>query len=327
MKITLKILTLIIFSSNLFSQSLSFYLENDFIGGYDKHYTNGFAIAYVNNTNKEDVKITDNKLYDFLYIIPTFSGDTKYNNSGLVFSHLTFTPHDIHKKEKITNDLPYAGVATFDFFVQKWNEKTLHQYMLTLGLVGPNTYAEEIQKEIHSVFGNNEPKGWDNQLKNDFIYNIAYTLAKKPYEKDINNKKIDITNSYKIDLGNYYRAIQVGSKIRLSKNFANNFNTIGRLIGINENLITNYNSFKNKKFAWALSYGLSYSYIDYFYINDFDKSYNNQKIKSVFTHVISAETIWKKYILSLTAKISNTNLNNDHPIKNNWAGINITYLF
>ncbi|QKJ23695.1 lipid A deacylase LpxR family protein [Poseidonibacter lekithochrous] len=327
MKIFLKIIAFTILTTNLFSQSLSLYLENDFIGGYDKHYTNGFAIAYVNNTNDEDVKITNNKLYDFLYKVPTFYGDMKYSNSGLVFSHLTFTPHDISKKEKITNDLPYAGVATFDFFVQKWNEKILHQYMLTLGLVGPSTYAKQLQKEMHSIFGNNDPKGWDNQLKDDFIYNAAYSLSTKPYTKDIGSKKFDITNTYKIDLGNYYRAIQVGSKIRISKNFANNFNTIGRLIGINENLITNYASFKNKKFAWALSYGLSYSYIDYFYINDYDKSYNNQKIKNVFTHIISAETIWKKYILSVTAKISNTSLNNDHPIKNNWAGLNITYLF
>ena len=45
----------------------------------------------------------------------------------------------------------------------------------------------------------------------------------------------------------------------------------------NENKLLNLDSKTTKDFAWAISYGLGYVYTDYFYVNDYDKSYELEK--------------------------------------------------
>ena len=36
-----------------------------------------------------------------------------------------------------------------------------HEYMLTLGAVGPSTNTDNFQKAYHQVSGNRDPKGWE----------------------------------------------------------------------------------------------------------------------------------------------------------------------
>jgi hypothetical protein len=42
----------------------------------------------------------------------------------------------------------------------------LDKLELDIGVVGPLSFAEEVQKGWHSMFGLHKPKGWDNQLEN-----------------------------------------------------------------------------------------------------------------------------------------------------------------
>jgi lipid A 3-O-deacylase len=38
--------------------------------------------------------------------------------------------------------------VTVDFILYKWEEDFFHQYMMTLGMVGPSSAAENFQKAI-----------------------------------------------------------------------------------------------------------------------------------------------------------------------------------
>ena len=327
MKLFLKALILLVFSINLHAQVFSTYLENDVIDGDDKHYTSGTAFTYLSDKDTNNSEKYNNKFYKLVSKIPTFHDDLKYQTLGITYSHLVFTPSNLHEKNKIVGDLPYAGVATLDFMIFKWDERLFHQYMLTLGLVGPSTKTSQLQEGFHDFLGGTAPQGWNNQLEDDFLYNFSYSFGYKAYRNKIGYNKVDLVNSFKIDVGNYTRAVQLGSVLRYGYNYPNNFNTVGRFIGGNEHKLLNLDSKTNKNFSWSISYGLAYSYIDYFYVNDYDKSFQNEKIENVLTQVVSLDGYFNSYVLSFVYKSSDLAFDNNNNQKNTWAGVNIAYLF
>ena len=327
MKLFLSLFITFIFSINLYSQSFSINLENDVVDGKDKHYTNGTSFMYLSDKDTNNLEKYDSKLFEYLTAIPTFSKDTKYQSFGISYSQLAFTPDDLERRDKVIGDVPYAGVITLDFSLFKWNKKLFHEYMLTVGMVGPSTKTEEFQTAYHHITGNTKPQGWNNQLKDDFLYNFAYAFGYKTLEKKFKYGKMDITNNIRADLGNYNRSVMIGSMLRYGNNYPNNFNTIGRLIGSNENNLLNIDSKTNKDFAWAISYGLGYTYTDYFYINDYDNSYELEKIKGTFTQLVSIDTFFDKLVLSFKFKTSKFIFTNENSTRENWGGVNLTYLF
>ena len=327
MKLFLKIMPLCLLSLSLNAEVISGFIENDVVNGEDKHYTNGAAFTYLSNKDTNNLDKYDNSFFNLVSKIPTFNNDTKYQTLGMTLSHLTFTPDDIKNKNKIINDLPYAGVVTVDFILYKWEEDFFHQYMVTLGMIGPSSAAENFQKVYHNITGNNESKGWNNQLKDDFLYNFSYAYGYKAFKHDFSYGKMDVINNFRLDLGNYNRAIMAGAVIRYGNNYPNNFNTIGKVIGANENKLLNLDSKSNKNFGWSVSYGLGYSYTDYFYITNYDKSYGLNKLKDTIVQVISYDTYFDNLVLSFTYKTSKFVSINNKSEYENWGGVSLAYLF
>lgn len=327
MKLFSKVILSSFLALNLNAEVFSVFLENDVIDGKDKHYTNGTYFTYLSNKDTNDSSKYNNSFFDLISKIPTFNNDTKYQTLGITYSHLAFTPNDLDKKEKITKDLPYAGVATLDFILYKWEEDFFHEYVLTLGAIGASTNTDGFQKSFHDAIGGEEPKGWDNQLKDDFLYNFSYAYGYKAFKHDFSYGKMDLTNNFGIDVGNYNRALMVGSMIRYGNNYPNNFNTVGRFLGVNENKLLNLDSKPNKNLGWSLSYGLAYSYTDYFYVTNYDKSYQLDKLKDSVVHVISLDTYLEDFVLSFSFKTSNFVRIDGKSERENWGGVNIAYLF
>ncbi len=327
MKNLLKLIVLTSFISTLNADSFSIFLQNDIIeNGKDEHYTNGVFINYLTDKDTNSKKYK-NSFYKTISKIPTFHKDTKYQSLGLTYSNLTFTPQNIKRKEKIENDLPYAGVNLIDLILYKWDDDFFHEYITTLGFVGPSTKTKQIQKEFHNITGHSNPNGWDNQLEDDFLYNFTYSYGHKTYKKDFKYGKIDVINNLRVNLGNYNRSLLLGSMFRYGNNYPDNFNTVGRFLGSNENKLLNLDSKINKDFAWSISYGLAYSYTDFFYVNDFDSSYKNEKIKDSITQVISLDAYLEKFIFSLSYKRNDLISSKNTNLEQTWGGITISYLF
>ena len=326
MKLFLKIAFMFILSLNLKAEVFSVFLENDVVDGQDRHYTNGSSFMYLSNNDTNDSS-KDNSFLNLISKIPTFNNNTKYQTLGLNYSQFAFTPSDLEKKEKIVGDLPYAGVIAIDFILYQWEEDFFHEYMLTLGAVGPSTNTDNFQKAYHQVSGNKDPKGWNNQLEDDFLYNFAYSYGFKMLKYDFSYGKMDVTNNLRLDVGNFNRAALVSSSIRYGNKYPNNFNTVGRFIGANENKLLNLDSKTTKDFAWAISYGLGYVYTDYFYVNDYDKSYELEKIKDTVMQVISLDTYFDSFVVTFTLKSSKFAVTNENSTRENWGGVNIAYLF
>src|SRR5690606_21326027 len=65
------------------------------------------------------------------------------------------------------------GVSLFDDTEHDgWRDvRGLH---MDVGLVGPGAGGKRIQRAVHDATGSDEPKGWDNQLRNEPFINLGY---------------------------------------------------------------------------------------------------------------------------------------------------------
>jgi hypothetical protein len=57
---------------------------------------------------------------------------------------------------------------------------------LTVGVVGPASFAEQTQKRIHEIVNADEPRGWNTQLKNEpGVSSLVKGLAFSRYSVEI----------------------------------------------------------------------------------------------------------------------------------------------
>ncbi|MEO6687110.1 MAG: lipid A-modifier LpxR family protein [Dyadobacter sp.] len=147
--------------------------DNDFYGKTDYYYTQGYNFEFVNPGLKK------NPLSHTLLRLK--NSRTKY---GISFEHYGFTPTSIKSNEILRNDRPFAGVIMLKSFAVSVD--TLHKSrlssVLSTGMLGPAAFAGKMQKKIHSWTGDQEPMGWQYQIRNEVVVN--YELN---YEKEIFN--------------------------------------------------------------------------------------------------------------------------------------------
>ncbi|MBV7479228.1 lipid A deacylase LpxR family protein [Pseudomonas sp. PDM31] len=154
------------------SDVLSLKLENDvFSGGDDGHYSNGLELA---STFKPQ---SDHWTQNIGSLIPGW-GPAGVDLAAYRFGHQIYTPDDIEQSELQPEDRPYAGLMYFGVSVfkntqlQGWRETG--ELDIDLGIVGPATGAEKIQRGVHHLTGSDEPNGWDHQLHNEPYVNVGF---------------------------------------------------------------------------------------------------------------------------------------------------------
>jgi lipid A 3-O-deacylase len=83
---------------------------------------------------------------------------------------------------------------------------------LKLGVVGPASQAENVQKDFHDLIGGDEPMGWDTQLPNEPIINVSYTVAHLLAEGSLGESaKWRIVPIASVGLGTYFTGVGVGT--------------------------------------------------------------------------------------------------------------------
>lgn len=194
--------------------AIAFTLENDLFGsGSDRHYTSGFQLSYISDTYHP-------KWIDSVAALVPFYRSSENMRFGVAIGQAIFTPSNISEEKLIESDRPYAGwlYSTFSLTSDgrsgSSDSPQLFRYAnavdITLGIVGPSAGAEETQKTVHKWVNTTEPKGWDNQLKDEFGFNIAYTrLWQYPL-----SKYVDITPQFGFSVGNIYTFASTGVMLR-----------------------------------------------------------------------------------------------------------------
>lgn len=195
-------------------------VENDIIAtGSDGHYTNGFELL---RSFQPDA---DHWSRRFAGAIPGWSGD-EMDNVAYRFGHQIYTPNEIERAELIEDDRPYAGllfagISLFSELQQDgWREtRGLH---LDVGMVGPGAGGKKLQRKVHKVTDSDEPRGWDNQLRNEPFVNIGYQ-KRWWLQQRFAGLELEYGPSVGGSVGNLYTYGSAGLGLRLGQGLARSF--------------------------------------------------------------------------------------------------------
>ena len=183
--------------SNDVSRTLSFQLENDFRFS-DRYYTNALKFNY---TEAGDDWWASALQFAALKIFADDASAQYYQSASL--GQEMYVGYDIKDPNPPLDDRPYAGWLYVSAGAHIATKNTLDSLSVSLGIVGPQSFAEDAQKLHHSVIGADKPMGWHNQIKNEPGIIIAYKHSQRLYEYALSdNFRTDFIGSLGANLGN-----------------------------------------------------------------------------------------------------------------------------
>jgi len=224
----------IIISSNARAEDLpeknlhtfSIYLENDYFAGKDGEYSNGLKLTWSSSIKDQYPKDVwpHRWLYPLVRHIPFEKYPDRKKNITFAFGQNIYTPEDIEAEEVVEDERPYAGITYLSLGFHSRLEREMDSIEVSLGLVGPNSYAEQCQKAVHRVFDDIQPKGWDNQLNNEPVLEIVYEHKKKIIQTGITGGfGQDLILNTGGGLGNALTYYNLGLAYRIGWNMPNDF--------------------------------------------------------------------------------------------------------
>lgn len=146
----------------------TFQFENDVFGNTDQHFTHGTRLAWMSPEGDVSGWIKEAASY-----VPLFDADAS-KHMVISLGQSILTPDDISQSALIVNDRPYAGWLYLGIGLVSVSGDWLDNLELDIGVVGPLSGAEAVQKTWHRSFGFQRPNGWDNQLRNEPGLLLAY---------------------------------------------------------------------------------------------------------------------------------------------------------
>lgn len=208
--------------------SFAIIFENDCFVDTDKAYTNGVFAALSMPWVKEGED--ENKDGDFVFSLTDrlsrVDGADRERRKSFAFGQAMVTPDNIDHDIPHPDDFPYAGFLTGKMTVQYQDDQTADSMGILAGMVGPSAQGEWAQKKIHRMIGVADPKGWEYQLKDEFLLNLSYMHKWKLYDTlTVSSGKtagIDLTVYSGADLGNLMTDVSVGGIVRVG-NGANKY--------------------------------------------------------------------------------------------------------
>ena len=195
-------------------------VENDVLTGSDNNYTNGIGLAWVSaDTTRYDEKDLVRRWGRFWSFLPFVGNDGYRTYAAWSLGQEMHTPDDIKLANPPADDQPYAGVLFLDSVIYAKGERATHAWQLRVGVVGPASLAEPVQKGFHKVIGADKPMGWSHQLPNEPILNLGYTgaylLAKGDWDKSLSWRIVPVVNA---GLGNYFTGLGAGLYAEVGRN-------------------------------------------------------------------------------------------------------------
>lgn len=175
-----------------------FNYDNDFFSALDFYYTQGYSFEIAATWLEKNPL---NKIF--------ITAGNSNNVYGLLFEQSGFTPTDITADEILYGDRPFAATIALKSFLSSTDtiNKSRFTSSLTLGMIGPAAFGDEMQTGIHKWIDDDIPMGWQYQIKNDVIINYEFG-----YEKQLINLRniLAVTSQSKVRLGTLNTNLSTG---------------------------------------------------------------------------------------------------------------------
>lgn len=299
--------------------SLTLALENDLFGaGTDEHYTHGTEISYVSDTYHP------NWLSDSASMLPFYESSSETRTVWSLGQQI-YTPADITKTEPQPNDRPYAGWLYTSLGLvtdRRAGSHYVDKLEFVLGLVGPNSGAESVQKTIHKWSGSKEPKGWDNQLGNEITFDMQY---QREWNLPLIDNNVDIVPRVAFTLGTARRDIGTGFSLRVGSGLDSDFGP-----PLIRPAAAGMQYFKPKQpFYWYLFAGAHGRYVEHNIFLDGNNDHDSPSVhKNSWVGEVQAGIVlgWENWRATLT-EIARTREFEHQPDPDEYGAIAISYRF
>jgi len=204
---------------------ISIQFENDFFGGgTDRHFTHGTRIECLTKPLEWIADGADK--------LPWFSAEAAIadpdealrGRASFSLGQSIFTPEDTTSEDLVADDRPYAGWLYFGLgIVANQGSRRYDKLELEIGMVGPYSFAEDVQTYWHSLFGLQVPQGWDNQLESEPGAVLYYEQARRYDRRTVLGLQVDMIPHFGGSLGNVFTYAAAGCTVRLGSNLQDDF--------------------------------------------------------------------------------------------------------
>ncbi len=156
-------------ADELAGPSVAIMQENDLVVRTDRHYTQGLKVVFLARESAADGAGWVARLAD---VSPSLGLKAEAYRYGLSLGQTIYTPTDITTRVLQPNDRPYAGLLQVSLLFQRrgltaGGTAVLDHLQLDMGVMGPESLAEQAQNTVHRLRNFGLAMGWDNQLKTE----------------------------------------------------------------------------------------------------------------------------------------------------------------
>lgn len=206
----------------------SFSWDNDMLTGTDNGYTNGLRLAWL-SPDIEQVhpcqRCIAGQLRDLLLTLSRAHDESSRHAFTISLQQLMVTPTDIESVEPQYDDIPFLGYLSGSLTLWNWDEKRITGYGALIGVVGPDSGAENTQKWAHKLTGSRTPNGWRNQLGSDTVWGIHAAHAQRWLDAQLlgSNLRHDSSWNVGIQYSSFISSAQLGVAWRFGRQLPANF--------------------------------------------------------------------------------------------------------
>lgn len=193
--------------------SVSVSVDNDDLFGRDYGYTHGLTV----NTNSKTDNNIDTYIPAPMQRIATYLllNDNSQKGWGASLGQKIWTPRNISQVDEQKNDRPYAGLLFVKMNLFEYSPILSNKYSLMLGVIGPQSLAESSQIAMHHIISATEPKGWQQQIKNQLVFSFAYERQNVIWRSESSqNRQYDLSMAWHANLGNFQNEVAFTNTVR-----------------------------------------------------------------------------------------------------------------
>lgn len=211
---------------NRTNNTFSLYFENDTFNQTDRHYTNGFKVTLISDVSGHQKSGPEQWIEKWTDNTPEIKGIGVKRDISFSLGQNIYTPVDIEQRDLIENDRPYAGISYLSLGFHSKRRERMDTLEIYAGIVGPHSYAEDVQKKVHDIVGSGNPGGWEHQLADEPVIGATYEQKRKLYKNQwASGLGYDVSLNFGGGLGNAYTYFNCGSSFRIGLNIPSDFGT------------------------------------------------------------------------------------------------------
>ena len=277
--------------------------DNDLLTGTDRGYTNGVRLSYLTDTADE----SDGRsakfarvLRDELRFLPGIGTADSKQAVSLSLRQFMVTPEDITVEDPQFDDIPYAGHLSLSGTLWSWNADTMTGFGAHIGVFGPESGAESVQKWVHKATGSDKPQGWGNQLGTDVVGGIQAAHGRKLLQAGQGGnieQRVSVIGSAL--LSSFRTSVKTGLVWQLGRHLPMNF--VPDYAGTSSTIALP-GSFNDSGSSWSVYVGLGVEYLGYSYIDDNARAYRFDEGPLIGQLGLGATWQWDHLLAAVTLR-------------------------